>query len=132
MARRETALPGDDIYEGVDRGIKLWDKILLCASKHSLRSWWVDSEVESAFKKEQAIMKERGEKVLALIPLDLDGHLFSDEWKSGKKNQLLSRLAADFKGWKRNHDKFEREVEKVVAALRSDDKARPDPPTSKL
>jgi len=23
-------LPGDDIYEHVDRGIRLWDKVLLC------------------------------------------------------------------------------------------------------
>ena len=25
-------LPGDDIYEQVDRGIRLWDKVLLCCS----------------------------------------------------------------------------------------------------
>jgi len=29
-------LPCDDIYEQVDRGIRLWDKVLLCASGHSL------------------------------------------------------------------------------------------------
>jgi hypothetical protein len=28
-------LPGDDIYEQVDRGIRL-----LCFSQHSLTSWW--------------------------------------------------------------------------------------------
>src|SRR5271166_5846356 len=28
-------LPGDDIYEQVDRGIRLWDKVLLCCSRHS-------------------------------------------------------------------------------------------------
>ena len=28
-------LPGDDIYEEVDRGIRLWDKVLLCCSRHS-------------------------------------------------------------------------------------------------
>jgi hypothetical protein len=27
-------LPGDDIYEQVDRGIRLWDKIVLCCSEH--------------------------------------------------------------------------------------------------
>ena len=44
-------LPGDDIYERVDQGIKLWDKVLLCASKDSLTSWWVDSEINRAFDK---------------------------------------------------------------------------------
>ena len=29
-------LPGDDIYEQIDRGIRLWDKVLLCCSESSL------------------------------------------------------------------------------------------------
>jgi hypothetical protein len=33
-------LPGHDIYAEVDRGIRLWDKVLLCCSKESLKSWW--------------------------------------------------------------------------------------------
>jgi hypothetical protein len=37
--------PGDDIYEEVDRGVRLWDKVLLCCSKDSLTSWWVDNEI---------------------------------------------------------------------------------------
>ena len=32
-------LPGDDIYEQVDRGMRLWDKVLLCCSESSLTSW---------------------------------------------------------------------------------------------
>ena len=121
-------LPGDDIYEQVDRGIKHWDKILLCCSKHSLKSWWVDNEIDTAFEKERGIMKERGQKVLALIPLDLDGYLFSDEWKSGKKPQILSRLAADFN----EGCDFDHEIDKVIKALMTDDGGREPVPESKL
>ena len=126
-------LPGQKIYTEVDRGIRLWDKVLLCCSKDSLRSWWVENEIQIAFDKEQQLRRQRdGEEVLALIPLNLDGYLLSDEWKSGLRTEIRSRLAADFTGWGTDNAKFEAAFERLVRALRADAGGRELPPPSRL
>jgi hypothetical protein len=125
-------LPGHDIHDEVDRGIRLWDKVLLCCSKDSLASWWVDKEITTAFDKEQALWKERGKKTLALIPLNLDGYMFGGDWNDGKAISVKSRLAADFTGWETDNAKFEREFERLVRAFRADGGEREAPPPAKL
>jgi hypothetical protein len=123
-------LPGDDIYTQIDHGIRLWDKVLLCCSTAALTSWWVDHEIDLAFEKERQLMRTRGEKVLALSPLNLDG--FLHQWPSGKAQQVRSRLAANFVGWTEDSTVFDRQVERVIRALRSDPGAREEPPVSRL
>jgi len=123
-------LPGDDIYEEVQKGIKIWDKVLLCASRSSLNSWWVDSEIDRIFQKERELFRARQKKVQALIPLMLDDFMLS-EWSSGKAQEVKTRIAADFRGWE-DETKFEPMFEKLVRSLRADIGARETPPESKL
>ena len=65
--------PGDDIYEGVNQGVRLWDKVLLCCSEASLSSWWVEREVDTAIEKEQQLSEKHGHQKLAIIPLSPSG-----------------------------------------------------------
>lgn len=129
---QEQMNPGDDIYEEIGRGIKQWDKVLLCCSESSLsEKWWVDHEIDTVFQKERDIMRERKEKVLALIPLDMDGFLFSERCTNPKTQQIRSRLAADFQGWEHDNSVFVQGVEGVIRALRTDG-GKEAPPESKL
>jgi uncharacterized protein YjbI with pentapeptide repeats len=123
-------LPGEKIYTEVDRGIRLWDKVLLCCSKDALTSWWVDNEIKIAFDKEQHLWRERKKEVLALIPLNLDDYLFSGQWQSGLATEVKARVAANFSGWEQAHQKFEEQFERLVKALRTDSGGKePSPPT---
>jgi len=115
---------GDDIHERVDQGTKLWDKVLLCVSEHSLTSRWIDNEIEAASKKEQQLMKQRKEKVLALIPLNLDSYIFSNDCEYGKARQVKSRLTADFTGWESDNSKFEQAFERILKLLSTDNADR--------
>lgn len=112
-------LPGDDIYTEVDKAIKQRDKVLLCCSKSSLTSWWVDNEISTAFSREQKLMKERGQKIHILIPLNIDGFLFSNDCLNRKAPQIRERLSADFTNWETDKTKFNNQLERVVLALRN-------------
>jgi hypothetical protein len=125
-------LPGDDIYEAVDRGIRQWDKFLLCCSKTSLTSWWVDNEIDTALQKEREFMKDRGRKTFVLIPLNIDGYMFSGEWQSGKAQQIKSRIAADFNGWEHDDKKFAQQLNRLIQALQVGDHSRESAPESRL
>ncbi len=126
-------LPGHDISRELERGIYLWDKFLLCASKNSLTSWWVEDEIKTTLQKERALRKERGKPVQKLIPLNLDGYMFTDQWDLGVlANEIRSRVAADFQDWEKPTSNFAQQVDRVIKALRADEGARELPPPSKL
>jgi hypothetical protein len=126
-------VPGDDISRELERGINLWDKFLLCASKNSLTSWWVEDEIKTTLEKERALRKERGKLTHKLIPLNLDGYMFTDEWDLGVlANEIKSRVAANFQGWEANKQSFDIQVDRVIKALRADEGAREKPPPSRL
>jgi hypothetical protein len=124
-------LPGDDIYEEISLGIKLRDKVLLCCSKASLMSWWVDYEIDKAFEKERQLMQKHQERVSVLIPLNLDNYMFTPDWNDPKGSEVKRRLAADFTGWE-DDAKFEEQVSWLILALRADRTGRRKPPASKI
>ena len=62
----------------------------------------------------------------------LDGFLFSADYQSGKKGELTSPVAANFVGWEQDHALFDRELGKVIRALRTGADGREKPPPARL
>src|ERR1700744_6381548 len=45
-------LPGERLHQSIAQGVLRSEKMLLCASRASLTSWWVDNEIGQAFQME--------------------------------------------------------------------------------
>ena len=129
---KKAILPGDNIPRKINEALRTYDKVLLCCSEASLGSWWVSGEIARAIERERTLQQERGTEVLCIIPLDLDGALFAagDALEYGAI--LRKRHAAKFGGWERDQTVFDREIGRVILALRADEGAREAAPSPRL
>ena len=57
---------------------------------------------------------------------------FNAHYQSGKKAEIIGCAAANFVGWEKDHALFDRELEKLICALRTDEGGREKPPPAKL
>ena len=90
---------GDKFRVRIDESIRLYDKLLLILSEHSVRSPWVETEVETAFSKEHKTGK------LALFPVKLDDTVEETE-EAWAATIHRTRHIGDFTHWK-EHDEYQ-------------------------
>jgi len=100
---------GDKIRQSIDESIRLYDKLLLILSTHSVASWWVEYEVE------KALAKERQEQRTMLFPIRLDEQVIQSttDWAAHIKE---TRHIGDFTGWK-DHDAYQRGLKRLLRDL---------------
>lgn len=95
-------LPGHDILDEIDKGIRIWEKMVLICSKNSLSpqsSWWVEQEIERALSKERSARKAGLPCKPTLIPIAIDNYLNSG-WQSRYKASVVALHVGDFRRWK--------------------------------
>ena len=103
---------GDKIRIRIDEAIRLHDKLLLVLTEHSVRSDWVEKEVETAFEKEQQM------KRLVLFPIRLDDTVMqtNQAWAADIRRM---RHIGDFSNWK-NHDEYQKALNRLLRDLKSE------------
>src|SRR6266536_2602915 len=97
---------GDKIRHRIDESIRLYDKLLLVLSEHSVASQWVEPAVATA------IGKELEGKPNVLFPIRLDNAVL--ESKTGWASHIkLTRHIGDFTQWKQ-HDDYQRAFTRLL------------------
>ncbi|MFT4559131.1 MAG: hypothetical protein ACI93T_004255 [Porticoccaceae bacterium] len=89
------------------------ERVLICSSKACLSSWWINDEMTRLNAREKQHKKDTGKSVRFFFPLNLDGFMFSGDWKHAQEKQI-AKQAIDFVGWRRNKEKFDQELAKLV------------------
>src|SRR5437764_7197861 len=83
---------GAKLRPAFDEAIRLYDKLMVILSKSSVKSTWVEKEVETAFEKEHEQNK------IVLFPIRLDDSVMQtkEAWAADIRR---SRHIGDFRRW---------------------------------
>jgi hypothetical protein len=100
---------GDKIRDEIDAAIRLRDKVVLILSEHSIKSDWVENEIEQALEEE----RKRRQKVLFPIYIDEAWKDTNKAWAAMLRRQ---RHIGDFRHWK-DHDAYMESFARVLRDL---------------
>lgn len=108
----ENAPRGQRIFAEIVTRVKMFDRVIVVCSRHSLQNRQVVNEIADALK------REREEHVESLFPLRLDNYLLK-EWEHPQKVAVIRKVVADFRGWNRITDKYEDAFKSLLTAVGS-------------
>ena len=101
---------GDKIRDRIDQSIRVHDKLLVVLSEHSVKSSWVEFEVEAAFAKESS------KNALMLFPIRLDDAV-KESPSSWAAHIRRTRNIGNFSNWKQ-HDDYQKALNRLVRDLK--------------
>jgi hypothetical protein len=104
---------GDRFRMRIDEAIRIHDKLLLVLSENSVKSAWVEKEVETAFEKER-----RQDNKPVLFPIRLDDAVMQTDqaWAADIRR---TRHIGDFTHWK-DHDAYQQAFERLLRDLKAE------------
>jgi uncharacterized protein YjbI with pentapeptide repeats len=112
---------GEKLNEQIDEAIRLYDKLLLILSPHSMESEWVKTEIAKARKREVR------DKRKVLFPISLVPFKAIEDWEcfdadTGKDSarEIREYFIPDFSNWK-DHDSYQVAFTRLIADLKASD-----------
>ena len=109
---------GKKIHEQIDEAIRVYDRLLLILSEHSMNSRWVKTEIANARKKELA------QKRQVLFPIRLVDYEAIRPWKlfdadagDDSAAEVREYFIPDFSAWDKDHAAYKNTFEKLVRDL---------------
>jgi uncharacterized protein YjbI with pentapeptide repeats len=103
---------GDKFRSRIEDSIRLYDKLLVVVSENSIRSLWVQEEVEAGLYGEH---QHPGSTVLFPIRLDEAIMETQEAWAASLRR---TRHIGDFRDWK-NHDKYKKAFDRLLRDLKA-------------
>ena len=111
---------GRKIHEQIDEAIRVHDKLLLILSEHSMASDWVGTEIADARERESQ------EKKQMLFPITIAPFEEVKHWKkfdadrgTDSAREIREYYIPDFSRWESDNAAYQKEFEKLVAALKA-------------
>ncbi len=110
---------GEKVWHRIDESIRLYDKLLIVLSQHSVHSAWVEREVMAALEKETDYKK------LVLFPITLDEQVMQTTlpWAADIRR---SRHIEDFTLWK-EHDTYQTAFTRLLRDLQAGTSPKQEP-----
>jgi hypothetical protein len=102
---------GDKFRMRIDESIRVYDKLMVILSVNSIRSPWVEKEVEVALE------KERKQNKLVLFPTRLDNAVMETDqaWAASLRR---ARHIGDFRAWK-DHAPYQKSFDRLLRDLKA-------------
>ena len=110
------AIPGERHHRAISHNIERHDRVLVICSANSLTRAGVVDEIQRTLDRET----EEGATSL-LIPLAIDDFVFDVNWEPERpelKKDIMRRVVADFRRALLDGDEMNRQIEKLLFALR--------------
>jgi uncharacterized protein YjbI with pentapeptide repeats len=103
---------GDKFRTRIDESIRIYDKLMLVLTENSIRSPWVEEEVEAALE------KERQQNKLVLFPIRLDDAVMQTQqaWAATLRRM---RHIGEFSEWK-DHDSYQKALGRLLRDLKAE------------